>query len=82
MNVGKIGRVRINTFMFVECMICLVRILDETVSDIYNVDVGLLATVNNAFAEEESTVIIFMTSPWSSRNMSSTRSTRRLPIDI
>ena len=39
--------------MFVECMICLVRILDETVSDIYNVDVGLLATVNNAFAEEE-----------------------------
>ena len=39
-------------------MICLVRILDETVSDIYNVDVGLLATVNNVFAKEESTVIM------------------------
>ena len=25
--------------MLVECMICLVRILDETVSDKYNVDV-------------------------------------------
>ena len=38
MNVGKMGIVKTNTFIFVEGMICLVRILDGTMSDEYNVD--------------------------------------------
>ena len=38
MNAGKMRIVRTNTFIFVEGMNCLVRILDGTMSDEYNVD--------------------------------------------
>ena len=36
--VGEMRIVRTNTFIFVEGMNCLVRILDGTMSDEYNVD--------------------------------------------